>query len=191
MLSRVQIEHELRERALESCEPALQHHEARAGKLGGGLEIHLPERLAEVEMPLRLKSVITLGPEPMVLDVVARVLPTRYFVKRQIRNLRKRVVELLRSFFRLLLQLRDFRFQARDFGKKRLRRRFLVAFLRRADLPRSGVAAGGRRPSPSRRARRARRPPARSLPTPAPPPPRPRPPPPAGPARAAARPHLR
>src|SRR2546426_11738881 len=80
----------------------------------------------------------------MVLDVVARVLPIRYFVKRQIRNLRKRVVELLRSFFRLLLQLRDFRFQARDFGKKRLRRRFLVAFLRRADLPRSGVAAGGR-----------------------------------------------
>src|SRR2546429_6183639 len=142
MLSRVQIEHELRERALESCEPALQHHEARAGKLGGGLEIHLPERLAEVEMLLRLKAVITLGTETMVLDVVARVLPIRYFVKRQIRNLRKRVVELLRSFFRLLLQLRDFRFQARDFGKKRLRRRFLVAFLRRADLPRSGVAAG-------------------------------------------------
>ncbi len=43
------------ERALESGERALQHHEARARELGGGLEIHEAQRLAELEMLLRLK----------------------------------------------------------------------------------------------------------------------------------------
>ena len=56
MLARVQVEHELPERALQPRKPLLQHHEARAGELRRGLEIHLPERFAELEMLLRRET---------------------------------------------------------------------------------------------------------------------------------------
>src|SRR6266566_1866009 len=63
VLGRMHIEHELPERAFEPCEAALQHHEARARQLRGGLEIHLPERLAEIEMLRRREPIFALGTE--------------------------------------------------------------------------------------------------------------------------------
>src|SRR5262249_48846788 len=97
MLARVHIEHELSERTLEPCEAALQHHEARARQLRGGLEIHLPEPLAKIEMLLRREAIIALGAEAVMLDVAAWVLAVRHFGcgQRQIGNLRERVVERL------------------------------------------------------------------------------------------------
>src|SRR5262249_21322423 len=68
--------------------------------------------------------------------------------QRQIGNLRERAVELIGELLFLRLERRDLGLQARDLGHERLRRRFLVAFLRRADLPRRRVAAGERGPPP-------------------------------------------
>src|SRR5262249_21144794 len=103
VLGRVHIEHELPERALEPREAALQHHEARARQLRSGLEIHLPEPLAEIEMLLRREAVIALGTEAMMLDVAAWVLAVRHFGQRQIVDLRELVAERLGAllFFRL------------------------------------------------------------------------------------------
>ena len=63
MLSRVQVEHELTERALHPREATLQHHEARAGQLRGSLEVHLLERLTQVEMFPRRKAIVLFAPK--------------------------------------------------------------------------------------------------------------------------------
>ena len=82
----MQVEHELPERALQPREAALQHDEARAGQLRRGLEIHLAERLAELEMLLRRERVIALRPEMMVLDIAVLVRAVRHLVERQVRE---------------------------------------------------------------------------------------------------------
>src|SRR5262249_56076288 len=110
-----------------------------------GLEIHLPERFAEIEMLLRRKTVIALGAEAMVLDVVARILAVGHFGQRQVGDLRERVVERLRELLFFRLERRNFGLQARDLGHKRLRRRLLVAFLRPTALPPPPLAP---RPAP-------------------------------------------
>src|SRR6476646_10685284 len=107
------VEHELPERALESREAALQHHEAGARQLRGGLEIHLPERLAEIEMLLRREAVVALGAEAMVLDVAAGALAGRHFRQWQVGDLRERVVELLGELLFFRLERRDFGLQSR------------------------------------------------------------------------------
>ena len=136
VLACMQIEHELSERTLEPRQTFLQDHEARAGKLRGRLEVHLAERLTEIEMLLGRKAVAVLGPEMMVLHIVVGVLAVRHVGrrKRQVRNLRERVVEFLRELLLLRFQRRNRGLQLRDLGEKLLRRRFLVAFLRCADL---------------------------------------------------------
>src|SRR5262245_10179654 len=97
-------------------------------------------------MLLQREAVGALGAEAMVLDVAACVLGVRHCWcgRRQIGNVRGRAVELIVVLVFLRLERRDLGLQARDLGHERLRRRFLVAFLRRADLPRRRVAAGER-----------------------------------------------
>ena len=56
MVFRVQRQHPVAERAFEPRQRALQHREARARDLGRGREIHQAERLAELEMLLRLEG---------------------------------------------------------------------------------------------------------------------------------------
>src|SRR5262249_60093366 len=109
IFGRMHIEHELPERALESREATLQNHEARARQLRGGLEIHLPERFAEIEMLLRREAIVALGAEAMVLDVAAGGLAVRHFGRgqRHVGNLRERVVERLGELLFLRLEPRD------------------------------------------------------------------------------------
>ena len=95
------IEHELPERAFEPRQALLQHDKARAGQLRRGLEIHLAERFAEIEMLLRRERIIALRPETMMLDIVVLVLAVGHFVERQIGNFGQRFFELLGG--RLLL----------------------------------------------------------------------------------------
>ena len=56
VLARMQVEHELSERAFESRKTFLQNHKTRTGKLRRGLEIHLSERFAQFEMLLEGKA---------------------------------------------------------------------------------------------------------------------------------------
>ena len=53
MFTRVQVEHELRERAVQPGEPAAHDGEARSGNLRGGFEIEATEFFAELDMILR------------------------------------------------------------------------------------------------------------------------------------------
>ena len=94
VLPRVQVEHELPERAFKSRQAALEHDKTRTRKLRGGLEVHLAERLAQIEMLLRRESIVALRPKMMVLDVGALVLPIGHFIERQVWDLRERLVEL-------------------------------------------------------------------------------------------------
>ena len=65
--------------------PLFKHHEARAGQFRGGLEIHLPERLAELEVLLGREGVVALGAEVMMLDIGGLVRTIGHFVARQVR----------------------------------------------------------------------------------------------------------
>src|SRR5215813_3558145 len=105
------IKHELAERTLEPREPTLEYDKACARQLRGGIEIHLPERFAELEMLLRRETVASLGTEAVVLHIIACVLAVRSLRQRQVGNLRKRIVEFLRELLLLRLERRDFFFQ--------------------------------------------------------------------------------
>ncbi len=56
MLAGLQIEHEVGNGAFEAGQRPGQHHEASSGELGGALEVHEPEGLAEIEVLLRLEA---------------------------------------------------------------------------------------------------------------------------------------
>ena len=86
------IEHELAERAFEPRQAFFEHNKTRAGQFCRGLEIHLAERFAEIEMLFRLERVVAPGPEMMMLDIVVLVLAVGHVVERQIGNFGKRVV---------------------------------------------------------------------------------------------------
>ena len=86
------IEHELAERAFEPGKALFQHDKTRAGKFGRGLEIHLAERFAKLEMLLWLERIVAPGPEMMALDVVVLVLAVGHVVERQIGDFGKCVV---------------------------------------------------------------------------------------------------
>ena len=91
-------------------------------------------------MLLRCEAVIALGPEMMVLDVGALVLPIGHLVKRQVGNLRESLVELLGELLFRRFERWNLGLEPRDLGHQRLRRRFPVAALGRADLLRRRVA---------------------------------------------------
>ncbi len=71
----VQVDHVLAERAVQPRQRALEHHEARAGHLRRGVEVHQPERLAEREVLARHEAVreARLLPGAVLLDVAALV----------------------------------------------------------------------------------------------------------------------
>ena len=84
MLGRVQVEHELAERAFEPGKLALQHGETGARQFRGALEIHQAERLADLEMllhPVRARR----DPADLAhLDIVMLIPADRHLVQRHV-----------------------------------------------------------------------------------------------------------
>src|SRR5262249_32273066 len=113
MLCCMHVEHELRERALEPREAAHQYNKARARKLRSDFEIHLSEHLSEIEMLLRRESVVGLGTETMMLDVLCCIVAVGHVLKRQVGDLRERVIERVRELLFFRLERRNFGFEAR------------------------------------------------------------------------------
>ena len=94
MMVRVQIEHELHQRAFQPRELALQHDEPRARHARRRLEVHQAERLADIEM------LFWIGDDglrsPLAHDDVAMfVRAFRHLGQRRIRDLQQRRVEHL------------------------------------------------------------------------------------------------
>ena len=93
-LARVDVEHELRQRPLESRERAVEHDEARAGELAGTAEIHQPEGFAQCRMILGGKAEARRRAVPADERVVRLVAPVRHLVGGQVGERRQRRVDL-------------------------------------------------------------------------------------------------
>ena len=96
VLARVQVEHELPERPLQPGELALEHHEARAGHPGGGLEIHQaarPRRARNAACRWRVAGAC--ASKRPVLDVAVLVGALRHVRVRAVRDRGEPVVERL------------------------------------------------------------------------------------------------
>ena len=78
VLAGVQVEHELGESALEPRESPLKHDEARARELRSRLEIHQAERLADLEMLLRLEGEIRWRAPFALFDIGVGIGPDRH-----------------------------------------------------------------------------------------------------------------
>ena len=73
VLARVHVEHELRDRAMQVRDLALQDDEAAAGQLRGGIEVDEAELLAERHVIERLERELRRSAPPPQLDVRRRV----------------------------------------------------------------------------------------------------------------------
>ena len=132
-LLRMQIEHELGDGAFEPGELALQHHEARAGHARGGFEIHLAERLAEIEMLLRLEIETRLLAPAANFLVGVFIAPTGTSSAGIFGKPGKKIVERRLQPAFLFLALLNRLLQSRHFGHQRARLRLVLLRLGRAD----------------------------------------------------------
>ena len=121
---------------------ALQHHEARAGELRRRLEIHLAERLAELEMLLRPVRLGAARPSAAPRRWRVSSGPTGTSSSGTFGMIGQRIVQRLGRRPLLLLGRLDRILQRRDLGHQRLRARLVLLRLGLADLLRRGVAAG-------------------------------------------------
>jgi hypothetical protein len=76
VLGGVRIQHELGERAVQAGQAALEQREARAGNLGGGGEIELAERLADIGVILDLEIEVRGVPQRLISTLPVSSLPT-------------------------------------------------------------------------------------------------------------------
>ena len=140
---RVQVEHELLEGAGKPRQRPFQHDKARAREFRRRLEVHQAQRLAELEMLLRLVQAAEFRPYPPAanLDIVGLVLAVRNIVERQVGNLGERDVERGAQFALDGLEFRHGRLEAGDLRLEVVGRRKVLARYGGADLLRGCVAA--------------------------------------------------
>jgi hypothetical protein len=82
----VEVEHELPDRALQPCEPFLQHDKAGAAEFGRSLKVHVTECVAEIVVRFWRKPVIASLAEHMTLHIAVLVDAIRHLGERQIWN---------------------------------------------------------------------------------------------------------
>ena len=141
MLRCVQVEHELGESAFEARERALQHDEARARQFRRRLEIHQAERLADLEMLLRLKGEFLRRADFADL-LVGLLVADRDVGQRRIGNAGEKVAKFGFELPLLLLALLDGLFEARHLVHQGFGGFLVLGGLGLADVLRGGVAAG-------------------------------------------------
>ena len=136
MFARVQVEHELLERALEPGQRPLQHHEAGPGHFGGGVEIHEAQPLADLEMLFGLKPFREGRQASMLakLDIVVLILAIRRIGERQVGDRRELHIERRSGLPLGRLQLRHGRLEPGDLGAKVIGRDCILARHCDADL---------------------------------------------------------
>ncbi len=102
MLARVQVQHELRQGAVQPRQRAVHDGEARAGDLAGGLAVQLAQRLPQRHVVLCGKIEFGRLAPAGDLDIVLLALPGRHLVGGQVGNPQQQVVELRLHLARLL-----------------------------------------------------------------------------------------
>ena len=119
VLGRVHVQHEGGERPFQPRQRAGEHDEARAGELGRPLEIHEPERLADLEMLLRAAlDVRLLAPTPDFDDWRSHRHRRARRHRWQVGKARQQPVELGGERLFLPLQRLGRVLQPRDLGEK-------------------------------------------------------------------------
>jgi hypothetical protein len=103
VLPRVHVEHELRQRAVQARDAAFHHREARAGELGGRLEIQA-ERRTDVDVVLRRKIELARRSPAARFDVLRRGAADRHALMRDIGNQRHELAQLRLQRLVLALQ---------------------------------------------------------------------------------------
>ena len=142
MFARVQVEHELFERALEAGQRPFQYDETRARHFRGRVEIHEAQPLPDLEMLFGFKPFRKGRPGSVLanLDIVALVLAVRRIGERQIGNRGQFEIERGSSLPLRRLHLRHGRLEACDLGSKVVGRHRVLARQGHADLLRNRIA---------------------------------------------------
>ena len=94
MLAGVQVEHELRERAVQARDRALHHREARPGDPPGGLEVEPAVELADRDVVARLEGERARHADAAHLDVGALVGAVRHRLVQQVRQPEREPLDL-------------------------------------------------------------------------------------------------
>ena len=115
MLARVDIEHELRERTMQSREVTAQKRKTCAGQLCSSRKIEKPERFPEVDMILDRKVEASRLAGAAHFGVVQTVRPDRRRWMREIRELQQKVAQCLLHACQLGLQSLELATESADF----------------------------------------------------------------------------
>ena len=139
----VQVEHELGQRALQPRQLPPQHHEAGAGKLGRGLEVHQAQGLADLEVLPRLVGPGELGRGADLAHLLVALLvgADGHIVGRQVGDDRERLGERLVCRAPLVLALGQLVLERRHLGHQRAGLGLVLGGLGLADLLGGRVAA--------------------------------------------------
>ena len=107
MLAGVQVQHELRQRALQRSQRAAQQAEAGTGDLGGRFEIQSTQRLAQVHVIARREVEGRRRAPAAHLDVVVLAAPGRHAVVRQVGDFQAIGVKLVLHGLQARFELRQ------------------------------------------------------------------------------------
>ena len=118
MLTGVQIDHELRQGAMQAGDRPTHQGEAGAGQFGSGLEIQPTVLLAQGDMILHRKSK-AFGAPAANLDVLFLVRTDRHGLVRQVGDAQHQVVQLTLDAVQLLLAGFEFAAHAIHIGEQR------------------------------------------------------------------------
>ena len=142
VLGGVQIQHELRQRALQTSQPATQGDKARARNLGRFLEVHLTEAFTQINMIARRERHRPRLAPAALFDIVGLVSPLRHIRMRQVRQRCEVLVQNLVEVTRLLTGLLEHSLQAVDFAAQAVELGLVAAGLGLADLFGQRIALG-------------------------------------------------
>ena len=145
----MQRDHPMTKRTFEPRERALQHREARAGELGGGREVHEPQRLAQLEMLLGGEGQRGRGAMDVQHHIGRFVGPVRHIGVQPVRQRRKQRVA--RGFVQVGGRGGGGVHRRLHLGLQPLRPRRIAGLHGSADLAGQLVAGGLRRLDDARR----------------------------------------
>ena len=91
VLRRVHIKHELRERAMHTCQGTFHQGEARAADFYRGIEIEQAEPGTDVDMVLRHKIELARFPNAADLDILIGGFADRHAGMRQVRDCKQKI----------------------------------------------------------------------------------------------------
>ena len=140
VLGGVQVDHELRQRAVHAGDGATQQGKARAGELGGGFKVQPAMLLAQGDVILNREIKAAWRAPARYLNVALFIGPYRHRLVRQVGDVQHQVVQLDLDAFQLTFAFFQVAAHAIDFGEQR--RDVFATLLGLANGLGAGIALG-------------------------------------------------